>query len=79
MHVRGFMPCSELGKRPNNGGGGGFFFFLKNQFMGALFIYFFHGCFRAFFFFFFVHREIFKPSHLWFLGFPKSEITKMLM
>ena len=60
MHVRGFMPCSELGKRPNNGGGGGFFFFLKNQFMGALFIYFFHGCFRAFFFFFFLSIERFS-------------------
>lgn len=71
------MPCSELGKRPNNGGGGGFFFFLKNQFMGALFI-FSMGALEHFFFFF-VHREIFKQSHLWFLGFPKSEITKMLM
>ena len=66
MHVRGFMPCSKLEKCPNNPGGGVFvFLFLKKSI---------HGCFRAFFLF--VHREIFKPSHLWFLEFPKSEITK---
>ena len=56
-----------------------FSFFLKiNSWVLYLFI-FSMGALEHFFFFFFVHREIFKPSHLWFLGFPKSEITKMLM
>ena len=57
-----------------------FSFFLKiNSWVLYLFIFSMGALEHFFFFFFFVHREIFKPSHLWFLGFPKSEITKMLM